>query len=96
MAIGGWSLVVVLVVLYANDVARAIGDAPTSQSQFDAMVSFHYNTGAISRATLTRKHKAGDFAGAASEFARWNKAGGRVLKGLVNRRRAEAKLYSSG
>ena len=83
-------------VLYANDVARAIGDAPTSQSQFDAMVSFHYNTGAIGKATLTRKHKAGDYAGAASEFARWNKAGGRVLKGLVNRRLAEAKLYSSG
>ena len=83
-------------VLYANDVARAIGDAPTTQNQFDAMVSFHYNTGAIGRATLTRKHKARDYAGAASEFARWNKAGGRVLKGLVNRRRAEAKLYASG
>lgn len=81
---------------YANDVARAIGDAPTSAAQFDALVSFHYNTGAIHRATLTRKHKQGDFAGAAQEFARWNKAGGRVLKGLVNRRRAEATLYSSG
>jgi len=83
-------------VLYAKDVARAIGDAPTTQNQFDAMVSFHYNTGAIARATLTHKHKAGDFAGAASEFARWNKAGGRILKGLSNRRRAEAYLYTSG
>ena len=83
-------------VLYADDVARAIGDAPTTQNQFDALVSFHYNTGAIAKATLTRKHKAGDYAGATSEFARWNKAGGRVLKGLVNRRRAEAKLYASG
>lgn len=82
-------------ILYAKEVARAIGDAPTTQEQFDAMVSFHYNTGAISRATLTRKHKAGDFAGAAAEFPRWNKAGGRVLKGLVNRRRAEATLYAS-
>ncbi|WP_366519548.1 lysozyme [uncultured Erythrobacter sp.] len=81
---------------YANEVARAIGNASTTQGQFDAMVSFHYNTGAIHRATLTRKHKAGDFAGAASEFARWNKAGGRVLKGLVNRRREEAKLYIDG
>ena len=78
---------------YANDVVRAIGDAPTTQAQFDAMVSFHYNTGAIHRATLTKKHKAGDFAGAASEFARWNKAGGRVLKGLVRRRAAETELY---
>lgn len=80
---------------YARDVARAIGDAPTSQNQFDAMVSFHYNTGAIGRATLTKKHKLGDYTGAAREFARWNKAGGRVLKGLVRRRSEEAKLYSS-
>ncbi|MEO1222281.1 MAG: lysozyme [Pseudomonadota bacterium] len=80
---------------YADDVTRAIGDAPTSQAQFDAMVSFHYNTGAIDRATLTKKHVAGDFVGAAAEFARWNKAGGRVLKGLVRRRAAETQLYTS-
>lgn len=79
---------------YAADVARALGDAPTTQDQFDAMVSFHYNTGAIARATLTRKHKAGDHRGAALEFARWNKAGGRVLKGLVRRRAEEAALYA--
>ncbi len=83
-------------VRYAEGVARALGDAPTSQGQFDALVSFHYNTGAIARATLTRKHKAGDHAGALREFARWNKAGGRVLKGLVRRRAAEAELYLSG
>lgn len=80
---------------YADDVARAIGDAPTTQSQFDAMVSFHYNTGAIARATLTRKHIAGDHDGAAKEFARWNKAGGRVMRGLTRRRESEAKLYRS-
>jgi lysozyme len=78
---------------YAADVARALDQAPVTQAQFDAMVSFHYNTGAIARATLTQKHKAGDFDGAAREFARWNKAGGRVLKGLVRRRAAEAELY---
>lgn len=78
---------------YADDVARALGDAPATQPQFDALVSFHYNTGAIARATLTQKHVAGDFMGAAQEFARWNRAGGRVLKGLVRRRAAEAALY---
>jgi lysozyme len=78
---------------YASDVARALGDASTTQAQFDAMVSFHYNTGAIARATLTQKHITGDFQGAAREFARWNRAGGRVLKGLVRRRAAEAELY---
>ena len=78
---------------YAADVIRAIGSAPTTQNQFDAMVSFHYNTGAIGRATLTQKHKAGDFAGAEAEFARWNRAGGRVMAGLTRRRAAEAALY---
>lgn len=81
---------------YAADVAGALGDAPTSQEQFDALVSFHYNTGAIGRATLTRKHKAGDFSGAAREFDRWCYAGGRVLKGLARRRTAEAALYRGG
>ena len=80
-------------VRYADDVARALDDAPRTQNQFDALVSFHYNTGAIARATLTRKHKAGDYKGAAREFARWKFAGGRVLRGLVRRRRAEAQLY---
>ena len=78
---------------YAAEVTKALGDAPTSQSQFDALVSFHYNTGAIGRATLTRRHRAGDFSGAAREFDRWCYAGGRVLKGLSRRRAAEAALY---
>lgn len=78
---------------YAAEVARAIGNAPTTQNQFDALVSFHYNTGAIERATLTKKHNTGDYTGAAKEFARWNKAGGRVLNGLTRRRASEAKLY---
>lgn len=80
---------------YAAEVARVLGDAPTSQNQFDALVSFHYNTGAIRRATLTRLHKAGNHAAAADEFARWNRAGGQVLPGLVRRRAAESALYRS-
>lgn len=80
----------------ANSVAAAIGNAPTTQSQFDALVSFHFNTGAIRTATLTKRHIAGDHAGAAREFARWIYASGKVLKGLVNRRAAEAELYQSG
>jgi GH24 family phage-related lysozyme (muramidase) len=78
---------------YAAEVARALGDAPTTQHQFDALVSFHYNTGAIARATLTTLHKASDFAGAAAEFGKWVNAGGRRLAGLVRRREAEAALY---
>lgn len=81
---------------YAAEVARALDGAPTSQPQFDALVSFHYNTGAIARATLTRRHMEGDYQQALMEFARWNRAGGRVLQGLVRRRAAEAALYRSG
>jgi len=80
---------------YADVVSRALGTARTSQNQFDALVSFHYNTGAIATATLTKKHKAGDFAGAKAEFARWNKNNGRVMNGLVRRRAAEAALYAT-
>lgn len=80
-------------VRFATEVDAALGDAPTTQAQFDAMVSFHYNTGAIRRATLTRKHIAGDFAGAAAEFGKWVRAGGRVLAGLVRRRAEEERLY---
>jgi len=83
------------IVSYVNEVAAAIGDSPTTQNQFDALVSFHYNTGAIRQATLTRRHKAGDYAGARQAFAWWNKNDGQVMRGLVRRRKAEADLYAS-
>ncbi len=78
---------------YAGEVAKAVGSAPTTQAQFDALVSFHYNTGAIARATLTRKHQAEDYAGARAEFAKWVFNDGKKLNGLVRRRAAEAALY---
>lgn len=81
---------------HTADVLRTLKDAPTSQAQFDALVSFHYNTGAISRSTLARLHVAGDHEGAAAQFARWNRAGGRVMAGLTRRRAAEEALYRKG
>ena len=78
---------------FVADVNTAIGSAPTTQNQFDAMVSFHYNTGAIFKATLTKLHVAGKYDAAASEFLKWNKAGGKPLAGLTRRRSAEAALY---
>ena len=82
---------------FATKVSAAIGDARTSQHQFDAMVSFAYNVGIgnLASRTLLRLHKAGDFTGAQGQFARWNKAAGRVLAGLTRRRAAEAALYGS-
>lgn len=80
-------------VKYADQVSKVIGDAPTTQDQFDALVAFHYNTGKIGSATLTKKHVAGDYAGAAREFGKWVFNDGKKMKGLVNRRTDEAKLY---
>jgi lysozyme len=79
-------------------VRDGIGKAPTSQAQFDAMVSLTYNIGpsAFARSTVLRRHKAGDFDGAAKAFLMWNKGGGKVLRGLTRRREAEAALYRSG
>lgn len=78
---------------YAAEVSKAIGDAPTTQDQFDALVAFHYNTGKIGSATLTKKHVAGDHAGAAKEFAKWRFNDGKEMRGLINRRAEEAALY---
>ena len=84
-------------VSYENDVARLVKVGLT-QGQFDALVSFTYNLGArsLSTSTLLRKLNAGDYAGAADEFLRWNKAGGKVLNGLTRRREAERKLFLAG
>ena len=82
---------------FAEGVSKALGGARTSQHQFDAMVSFAYNVGLgnLRSSTLLKLHKAGDHAGAQRQFARWNKAAGKVLAGLTKRRAAEAQLYGS-
>jgi lysozyme len=79
-----------------KQVSRAVEGIATTQKQFDALVSFQYNTGALLSSTLLRKHKAGDYAGAANEFYRWVHANHRVLPGLVKRREAEAALHREG
>jgi lysozyme len=70
---------------------------PLTQHQFDALVSLTYNigAGAFTRSTLVKRLNEGDYAGAACEFDRWNKGGGRVLPGLVKRRDEERKLFLS-
>ncbi|MCZ4088891.1 lysozyme [Sinorhizobium psoraleae] len=88
--------------IFRNDLAQvesqvqAAVRAALSQHQFDALVSWHFNTGAISTATLTRKFNAGDVDGATAEFARWNKSNGKVLDGLIARREREAAMFSKG
>ena len=66
-----------------------------TQNEFDALVSFVYNIGksAFIKSTLLKKLNFDDKHGAANEFKRWNRAGGKVVKGLQNRREAEKELF---
>lgn len=68
-----------------------------TQAQFDALASFCFNVGlhAFETSTLFARLKAGDVAGAASQFPRWVHAKGKVLPGLVRRRAAERDLFLS-
>ena len=65
--------------------------------QYDALVSFCYNCGEgnLAKSTLLKKVNASDFEGAALEFHRWNKGGGKVLAGLTRRRASEALLFQN-
>lgn len=66
-----------------------------TQSRFDALVSFSFNVGLgnLQRSTIRQRHNRGDFEGTAEAFMDWTKAGGKVLPGLVKRRKDEAALY---
>jgi len=68
-----------------------------TQGQFDALVSFSFNVGLgnLQRSTIRMKVNRGDMQGAAEGFLDWTKAGGKVLKGLVNRRNDERALFMS-
>lgn len=91
---------------FGLNVNEEIGDAPTTQGQFDAMVSLAYNIGnggathqhghgGFDGSSVLRFHLAGDYERAAASFALWNKAAGRENKGLTRRRNEEAELYLS-
>jgi len=81
-------------VKFERDVLRAV-NVPLSQNQFDALVSWNFNTGRISDSTLTDKLNASDFSGAAGQFAVWNKSKGKVLAGLVSRRKRETDIFEN-
>ena len=69
--------------------------APININEFGAFLSLAYNIGpgAFAKSSALRKFNAGDKAGAANAILLWNKAGGRVMKGLDRRRAAEAALF---
>ena len=83
--------------LFRRDVAKyeaAVNRAvkvPVTQAQFDALVSFHYNTGAIGRASFVKKLNAGDEVGAAAGMMAWSKPAS-----IIERRKAEQTLFARG
>lgn len=72
--------------------------APVPAASYAAFISFSYNVGpdAFCRSTLLRKLNAGDVRGACAELSKWTMAGGKVQKGLVNRRKAERAYCERG
>lgn len=76
--------------MYERAVKRC-APVPMYPYEFSAYVSFTYNVGesAFCKSTLARKLNAGDYAGACAELLRWDKVGGRQVRGLTLRRQAE-------
>ena len=66
-----------------------------NENEFSALCSFVYNLGSgnLQSSTLRAKLNRGDYEGAANEFPKWRRAGGKILKGLVLRREMERKLF---
>ena len=83
--------------LFRSDLARYEADVlsavkvPLKPHQFDALVSFHYNTGGIARAALTKHLNAGNPAAAASAFMNWRRPAS-----VIPRREAERDLFREG
>jgi lysozyme len=81
-----------------EEVIAKVVEVELSQQQWDALDSLGFNIGteALANSTLVRKLNAGDFAGAAAEFDRWNRSQGVVNEVLVARRKRERALFESG
>ena len=76
---------------YVNDMVKV----PLKQNQFDSIVSWVFNLGStnLSSSTLLKKLNNSEYDEVPAQIKRWNKAGGKVLDGLIRRREAEALLF---
>lgn len=73
-------------------------DVDLSDNQFAALVSWAYNigVGAMRRSSLIRRLNAGEYDAVPNELAKWSRVKGKAVKGLSNRRAAEAGLWARG
>ena len=86
-----------MVVKRYEDAINRYVQVPITQNQFDALVSFAYNVGNenVRKSTLMKLLNHKQYTEAADQLLRWNKAGGKTLKGLTRRRQAERVLFLS-
>lgn len=86
------------------ELTELLGDTPTTSDQFSAMLSLVYNIGfgdpnhvppiaGLKTSTVLKRHRLGNYSGAASAFTRWRFDNGVPSRGLLRRREAEARLY---
>ena len=72
-----------------EEAVNKLVEVPLEQNQFDALVSWTFNLGStnLKNSTLLKVLNDKDYEGVPAQIKRWNKAGGKVLQGLVRRRR---------
>ena len=70
--------------------------ATLNQNQFDALVSFDFNTGGLDRSSLLRSINASDLSRVKADLTMWDHVGRAFNQGLYNRRVAESVLFSTG
>jgi lysozyme len=81
-----------------HDISPLLGNAKTSQAQFDAMTSLAFNIGLehFRNSTVLKRHNLGNPVGAANAFLLWHFDNGKPVAGLMHRRELERKLYLEG
>lgn len=79
---------------FEDQVSRLV-KVPLSDNQF-AVLDFDFNTGRLGKSTLLKRLNAGDYDAVPAGPMKWVNAGGKRVKGLVNRRSAEAGLWAKG
>ena len=78
--------------IFEEQVER-LAEVELQQCEFDALVSWSYNTGGPKTATLWKRVNAEQRRQVPVELAKWNRGGGRILRGLTRRRKAEALMF---
>lgn len=83
---------------FERGVLRLLPNVRLSQNEFDALVSFSFNLGlgTFQRSSIRQALLRGDKIAAMQSLRKYNKAGGKVLKGLDNRRKDEEALFMKG